>query len=349
MNDSAAVNTLCILRLSALGDATHVLPLIRTLQKNLPDCRITWILGKAEARLMEGLDGVELITFDKQAGLAGVKALARALNGRRFDVLLQMQLALRANLISSVISARRRIGYDARRAKEGHGLFINERIRHDKHRVLDVFGLFAEPLGFRQTEVVWNIPVPQTDREWARRQWPDGKPVLLISPCSSHPLRNWLPERYAAVARHAQFKGWQVVLCGGRSGLEREMGDAIMAGMPEKPLDLIGKDTLKQLLALLERADLVMTPDAGPAQMANAMGSKVLGLYACTDGSRSGPYSDMRYSVDHYPQAALQFTGKPASDLAWGKRVEYPGVMALIGVDEVIACFERYRADNAMA
>lgn len=349
MNDAAAVNTLCILRLSALGDATHVLPLIRTLQKNLPDCRITWILGKGEAKLMDGLDGVELIVFDKLAGLAGVKALARTLNGRRFDVLLQMQLALRANLISSVISAKRRIGYDARRAKEGHGLFINERIRHDKHRVLDVFGLFAEPLGFPQTDVVWNIPVPQTDREWARRQWPDGKPVLLISPCSSHPLRNWLPERYAAVARHAQFKGWQVVLCGGRSGLEREMGDAIMAGMPEKPIDLIGKDTLKQLLALLERADLVMTPDAGPAQMANAMGSKVLGLYACTDGSRSGPYSDMRYSVDHYPQAALQFIGKPASELAWGKRVEYPGVMALIGVDEVIACFERYRADNAMA
>ena len=349
MNDAAAVNTLCILRLSALGDATHVLPLIRTLQKNLPDCRITWILGKGEAKLMDGLDGVELIVFDKLAGLAGVKALARTLNGRRFDVLLQMQLALRANLISSVISAKRRIGYDARRAKEGHGLFINERIRHDKHRVLDVFGLFAEPLGFRQTDVVWNIPVPQTDREWARRQWPNGKPVLLISPCSSHPLRNWLPERYAAVARHAQFKGWQVVLCGGRSGLEREMGDAIMAGMPEKPIDLIGKDTLKQLLALLERADLVMTPDAGPAQMANAMGSKVLGLYACTDGSRSGPYSDMRYSVDHYPQAALQFIGKPASELAWGKRVEYPGVMALIGVDEVIACFERYRADNAMA
>lgn len=349
MNDAAAVNTLCILRLSALGDATHVLPLIRTLQKNLPDCRITWILGKGEAKLMDGLDGVELIVFDKLAGLAGVKALARTLNGRRFDVLLQMQLALRANLISSMISAKRRIGYDARRAKEGHGLFINERIRHDKHRVLDVFGLFAEPLGFRQTDVVWNIPVPQMDREWARRQWPDGKPVLLISPCSSHPLRNWLPERYAAVARHAQFKGWQVVLCGGRSGLERKMGDAIMAGMPEKPIDLIGKDTLKQLLALLERADLVMTPDAGPAQMANAMGSKVLGLYACTDGSRSGPYSDMRYSVDHYPQAALQFIGKPASALAWGKRVEYPGVMALIGVDEVIACFERYRADNAMA
>ena len=53
MNDAAAVNSICILRLSALGDATHVLPLIRTLQKNLPDCRITWILGKGEAKLMD--------------------------------------------------------------------------------------------------------------------------------------------------------------------------------------------------------------------------------------------------------------------------------------------------------
>nr|MBP7891460.1 hypothetical protein [Arenimonas sp.] len=101
MNPAAAVKTVCILRLSALGDATHVLPLIRTLQKNLPECRITWILGKGEARLMEGLDGVELIAFDKKAGLQGLKDLTQALDGRRFDVLLQMQLALRANLVSA--------------------------------------------------------------------------------------------------------------------------------------------------------------------------------------------------------------------------------------------------------
>jgi heptosyltransferase I len=348
VNAAVAVKTLCILRLSALGDATHVVPLIRTLQKNLPDCRITWILGKGEAKLMHGLEDVELIAFDKNAGMAGVRELSRTLRGRRFDVLLQMQLALRANLISAVIRADRRIGYDRKRAKEGHGLFVNEHIRHDKHRVLDVFGLFAEPLGFRQTEVTWNLPVPEADRAWALRQWPEGKPTLLISPCSSHPLRNWLPERYAAVARHAQGQGWQVVLCGGRSELERQTGDAIIAEMPDKPIDLIGKDTLKQLLALLERADLVMTPDAGPAQMANAMGTKVLGLYACTDGSRSGPYSDMRYTVDHYPEAALKFAGKPASELPWGKRVELPGVMALIGVEEVIARFDRYCQDNGL-
>ena len=347
MNPAAAVKTVCILRLSALGDATHVLPLIRTLQKNLPECRITWILGKGEARLMEGLDGVELIAFDKKAGLQGLKDLTQALDGRRFDVLLQMQLALRANLVSAAISAKRRIGYDCDRAKEGHGLFVNERIRRGGHHVLDVFGLFVEPLGFRQTEVHWDLPVPPEAHAWAAAQWTADKPMLLISPCSSHALRNWLPERYAAVATHAMGKGWQVALCGGRSALERDMGDAIIAAMPDKPIDLIGKDTLKQLLALLARADLVLTPDSGPAHMANAMGSKVLGLYACTDGTRSGPYSDLRYTVNRYPEAAMQFLDKPAAALPWGKRVEFPGVMESIRIDDVIACFERYCADKA--
>jgi heptosyltransferase I len=345
VNDPTTVKTLCILRLSALGDATHVLPLICTLQKTMPKLKITWVLGVAEAKLMQGLENVELIAFNKKSGLKGIQHLAQQFSGRRFDALLQMQLALRANLISGVIPAKRRIGYDTQRAKEGHGLFINERIPHQHHHVLDVFGLFAEPLGCQQTEVLWNLPVTSEDHAWAQAQWPSGKPTLLISPCSSHVLRNWLPERYAAVATHAQSKAWQVVLCGGRSQLERDMGDAIKRHMPIPPIDLIGKDTLKQLAALLARADLVLSPDSGPVHIANAMGSKVLGLFACTDGTRSGPYSDTRYTVNHYPEAAAQFAHKPVQRLPWGKRLEYPGVMALIGVDEVIALFEQYCVD----
>ena len=345
MNDSKAVKTICILRLSALGDATHVVPLIRTLQKNLPGVQITWILGVAEAKLMQGLENVELIAFNKKSGLSGIKNLASQLSGRRFDVLLQMQLALRANLISNIISAKRRIGYDLQRSKEGHSLFIKERIAHKHHHVLDVFGLFAEPLGFSQTEVVWNLPVSEQDHQWAKEQWPEGKPCLLISPCSSHSLRNWSAERYAAVSKHAQSKGWQVVICGGRSALEREMGNAILNQMETPAIDLIGKDTLKQLLALLARADLVLSPDSGPIQMANAMGSKVLGLYACTDGTRSGPYCDMRYTVNLYPQAAKQFAHKSAEQLPWGKRVEFPGVMDMIQTQQVIALFDQYCLD----
>ncbi|QDH71839.1 glycosyltransferase family 9 protein [Lysobacter alkalisoli] len=354
---------MCLLRLSALGDVTHVLPLLHTLRDAWPQVRIAWVIGKGEHRLLAGLPGVDFFEYDKKTGLAGMRALRRELrawlgDAARFDVLLQMQLAARANLLSGFIPARRRVGYDRSRSKELHGLFVNERIPDrpglpapGSHatgpHVLDVLGSFCEPLGLRREQVRWDLPVPDDARAWAAAQWPtEGGPVLLVSPCSSHALRNWRAERYAAVADHAAGLGWRIVLCGGRSELERSTADAIIAAMRHSALDLVGKDTLKQLPALLERADLVMTPDSGPMHIANAMGTTVLGLHAATDPERSGPYSDRRYCVDRHDDAARKFRGKPASDLRWGSKIEHDGVMDLITVDDTIAAFERFRAGH---
>jgi heptosyltransferase I len=337
-----APRSICLLRLSALGDATHVVPMLRTLRRAWPQVPITWILGKGEAKLLEGLEDIDLVVYDKSAGWAGVGELRRQLRGRKFEVLLQMQLALRANLLSAAVAAERRIGYDRRRSKEGHSLFINERIGPGGHHVLDAFAQFLVPLGLVQDRVEWNLPVPQLARDWAQQQLPGRQRTLLVSPCSSHSLRNWNVRRYAAVADHAAARGWRVVLGGGRSGLERRTADAIADAMQHPVLDLVGKDTLKQALAVLERADLVLSPDSGPVHMANAMGTKVLGLYACTDRERSGPYSDLSHSVNHYDEAARKFIGKPASQLRWGKRVEFPGVMDLVPVEEVISRFDDY-------
>jgi heptosyltransferase I len=347
-NPPAVPRSICLLRLSALGDVTHVVPLVRTLQRAWPDIALTWVIGTGEHRLLEGLPGVEFLVYDKRSGLRGMREMRRQLHGRRFDALLQMQVAARANLLSGFIPARRRIGYDRSRSKDLHGLFINERIadRPGIH-VLDAIGSFCEPLGLRQTSVSWDLPVPGAAREWARAQWPDdGVPTLLVSPCSSHELRNWRPERYAAVADRAASRGWRIVLCGGRSELERNVADAILAAMRAPALDLVGKDTLKQLPALLERADLVMTPDSGPMHIANAMGTKVLGLHAASNPKRSGPYSDLRYCVDRYDDAARRYLGKPAAELKWGTKIERDGVMDLISVEDGIAAFERFVADR---
>ena len=347
--DTVPPRSICLLRLSALGDVTHVLPLVHTLQAAWPEVALTWIIGKGEQRLLDGLPGVEFVVYDKKTGRQGMRGLRAALAGRRFDALLLMQLALRANILSRAVHARRRIGYDRARSKELHGLFVDERIPATRGgHVLDVLGSFAQPLGLRQERVEWRLPVPDDARAWARAQWPDdGRPTLVVSPCSSHHLRNWSPERNAAVAAHAVGQGWRVVLCGGRSELERATADAIIAAAGVPLLDLVGKDTLKQLPALLERADLVMTPDSGPTHIANAMGTKVLGLHAATDPARSGPYSDRRYCVDRYDDAARRFLGKPAAALRWGTKIEREGVMDLVTVEDAIAAFERYRSDCA--
>ncbi len=339
---------MCLLRLSALGDVTHVVPLVRTLQAARPDTPIHWIIDKAGHKLLDGLPGVTFHAYDKKSGMAGVKELRKQLPPGRFEALLQMQVAFRANLLSAFIPAERRIGYDRSRSKDLHGLFINERIpdRPGIH-VLDAIGSFCEPMGLRQTEVSWDLAVPPAASEWAAAQWQDdGRPVLMISPCSSHVRRNWYADRYAAVANHAAQRGWKVVLCGGRSELERSMADAILAQLDTPALDLVGKDTLKQLPALLARANLVMTPDSGPMHIANAMGAKVLGLHAASNPHRSGPYSDRRYCVDRYDDAARKYLAKQASDLKWGTKIEFDDVMELITVEDGIAAFERYVADH---
>ncbi|SDQ54938.1 heptosyltransferase I [Pseudoxanthomonas sp. CF385] len=344
---STIPQSLCLLRLSALGDVTHVVPLVRTLQRHWPQTRLHWVIDKGGFKLLEGLEGVTFHTYDKKTGLAGMRALRADLPGDGFDALLQMQVALRANLLSAFIRARRRIGYDRSRSKDLHGLVINERIpdRPGIH-VLDAIGSFCEPLGLNQDEVVWRLPVPEDAYAWAGAQWPaDGQRTLMISPCSSHERRNWYAERYAALADHAATQGWRVVLCGGRSDLERRTADAIIAAMRAPVLDLVGKDTLKQLPALLARADLVVTPDSGPMHIANAMGSAVLGLHAASNPHRSGPYSTTRYCVDRYDDAARKYRGKPAADLPWGTKIEHDGVMGLVTVEDAVAAFERRRAD----
>lgn len=341
---SPAPRSLCLLRLSALGDAIHATALVRALQRALPGAAITWIIGRGEARLLEGLDGVEFAVVDKASGWAGLRELRARLAGRRFDVLLNAQLALRAGLASTAVRAGRRIGFDRARSKELHSLFINERIPPGGRHVLDAFRQFLVPLGITPGPVEWRLPVPAEAHAWAASQLPGDQPTLLVSPCSSHPLRNWRAERYAAVADHAAARGWRVVLCGGRSALERATADAILAAMQAPALDLVGKDTLKQLLALLGRATLVLTPDAGPMHMANAMGTAVLGLHACTDAERSGPYSDRRWTVNRFDEAARRFLGKPGDAVRWGKRIEFPGVMDLVAVDDTIGRFEAFRA-----
>ena len=347
-SSSRAPASICLLRTSALGDVTHVVPLLRTLQGNLPATRLTWLVGKLEHRLVGDIAGVEFIVFDKARGMAAFSEVRKRLSGRRFDVLLHLQVALRANLLSALVKAPLRVGYDAARSKDLHGLFINRRIDAGSgEHVLDAMAGFLAPLGLKQTEVRWDMPIPQEAQDFAARHLPEKMPTLLVSPCSSRRARNWKPERYAAVMDHAAQRGWRVVLCGGPGAYERNFGDAITAACAHAPLDLIGKDSLKQFLALAQRADLVLSPDSGPMHMANAVGTRVLGLHAASNPNRSGPYSDRRWCVDRYDAAARKFRGKPAAELAWGTKLEFPGVMDLIETEAVIECFDRFALQHS--
>jgi len=331
--------TLCILRLSAIGDVTHVVAIVRTLQQAWPDTAITWVIGRIEARLIGLLPGVELIIIDKRSLRDGAATLRRAMRGRRFDVLLHMQTALRASLYSTLIPARVRVGFDRARARELQWLFTNRKIApRSRQHVLDSFFGFTEAIGVDARRLEWNLPVSDADAAWARERIPDGVRTMLVSPCSRWSARNWRSERYAAVIDHAVRRhGLAVLLCGGPSDAERAMGAAIEGAVSVPVRNIIGTDTLPQLLALLARATLLISPDSGPAHMATMVGTPVIGLMAGTRSARSGPYLSQRWCVDRYDAAARKYRGRPASELPWIETIEIPGVMDLVETGAVCA------------
>jgi len=283
------------------------------------------------------LDGVEFITVDKRAGLRARHSLRAQLQGRHFDALLHMQVSFRSSLVARLVPAAGKLGFDRPRAREFQWLFTNARIAPlAREHVLDSFFGFLVALGIQERSLRWDFPLPEAARSYGQRLIPDERPTLVISPCSSHPLRNWRPKRYAAVADYAARRhGMRVILAGGPSQLEKKTGAAIERAAQSTLINQIGRDTLPEMLGLLSRATALLTPDSGPAHMATMVNTPVIGLYAATNPARSGPYLSRLWTINAYPQAARRFRHRAPEKLPWTEKIEERGVMDLISVEQV--------------
>lgn len=313
---------------------------MRNLQQAWPQTPITWLIGVPERSLVGDLEGIEFLSYDKKSGLLEGQAPARCLAGRRFDLLLHLQASWRANALAFRVKAKTRLGFDFRRARDAQWLFTNARIApNPRAHVAEGFLSFGDALGISRSGPRWDIPLSAADRSFASDHVPDGVPTLLLSPCSSQRARNyrnWPAERYAQVVQAAiREHGMRVMLTGGRSELEREYADRICGLAGSEVVDLVGRTSLKQLLALIERATCVLAPDSGPVHMASAVGTPAIGLYATSNPARTGPL-DPRWCVSVYEDALQTFAGKSVEDVRWGRRVRDPAALELIRVEAVL-------------
>ncbi|WP_068544330.1 glycosyltransferase family 9 protein [Thalassotalea crassostreae] len=332
----ATPKSLCLLRLSAIGDVCHAVSMVQQIQTQYPEIEITWILGKVEHMLLKDLPGIEFIVFDKSKGIDGYKALRQQMKGRKFDVLLHMQVALRASIASLFVPAKIKVGFDKSRAKEGQWLFTNKRIEaQSEPHVLDGFNGFAKAIGVDIKTPNWNMPFGDNERSWVKEHINQDTPYVVISAAASKAERNWHAQGYAQVADHIVAKGLQVILCGGPTELEKTLAKDIEQHANTKLVNLVGKTNLKQLLAVLESAKLVIAPDTGPAHMATTVGTPVVGLYAHSNPQRTGPYNSLDHVVSVYPQCIAEQQGKAVKDLPWGIRAK-GNLMHLISTEMVI-------------
>ena len=293
--------------------------------------------------MLADIPGIEFIIFDKSRGRRAYGDLRWVMRGRRFDAALCMHASLRANLICRLINTNYRLGFDRTRAKDYQWLFTNQSIDAvPRQHVLDGLFEFAEHIGVpRPANLRWDIPLADADIDAAALKIDVDKPIVAISPCSSQRsrnFRNWSAARYAAIANYASSAhDCQIVLTGGPTGLERDYGAAISQLCVTPPSNRIGQTSLKQLLAVIGQARVLVCPDSGPAHMATTVNTPVIGLYATSNPERTGPFLSLQHVVDAYPEAVRRYLGKAADEVPWGARVRNADAMDLIQTEQVIA------------
>lgn len=345
---SSAPKSICVLRLSAIGDVSNTIAMVQAIQRQWPTTQVTWITGKAEAQLIDGLPNVRLIVFDKKQGLKGYIHLWRQLRGETFDALLHLQTALRASVATLGIKAKHKLGFDAERASDLQGLFTNTKVPSPKQpHVLDGFMQFAALVGVKDLQPKWSIPFSEEDNQWTRQYITSNK-ILVITPAASKAYKNWTADGYAALAKYAYHQGFQIILAGSPAQVEIDLGNAIEQRLSVPVTNLIGKSSLKQMLALLQHASIVCAPDTGPAHMAVAVGTPVLGLYAHHNPRRTGPYLYLPYVVSAYEQCIQAETGQPVEQLPWRSRVKDEMAMEKIQPAKVIAMFDKIVTDHSL-
>jgi len=335
---------ICIVMMSAIGDAVHVLPVVNALKRTWPECRVTWVIQPVPHQLVRDHPAVdEFIVFNRSRGLGawrGFRELRGQMKGRRFDLLLGLQVYLKAGLITAIAPASVKLGFDRRRARDAQWLFTNRRIpaRGQRH-VQDQYFEFLEYLGVDPEPVKWGFEFSSEERTAQESFFADlNGPVCAVVVATSKLEKNWKPEGYARVLEAVEERhGLRPVIVGGPSPVEREIASEVIRQTDANVVDAIGDD-LRKLMWIVAGSVLLIAPDTGPLHIGRALGTPVVGLYGHTNPKRSGPYRAYEdLVVDGYAEY-------PGEDYPLSPA--YRDGMERIGVDEVLAkvsiAMERY-------
>jgi heptosyltransferase I len=334
----------CIVMLSAIGDAVHVLPVANALKRAWPETRLTWVIQPVPHLLVKDHPAIDdFIVFRRRRGVSGWMGFAdfaRDVRERHFDLLLGLQVYFKAGLITALTPSSVKLGFDRARARDMQWLFTDRRIPpHEPQHVQDQYFEFVRHLGVDPEPVAWDLRLSDAEREAqaAFLSELDG-PACAVVVATSKPAKNWTPEGYARVLEEMERShGLRPVLVGGPSAIERRMADAVLAETSARVVDALGDD-LRKLVWILEGSVLTLSPDTGPLHISRALGTPVVGLFGYTNPKRTGPYRAYQdlvvdgyaaYPGEEYPLEHSYRNGM--------KRIGVPDVL-----EKVTLAMERY-------
>jgi heptosyltransferase I len=337
---------ICIVMMSAAGDAVHTLPVVNALKRHNPKAHITWILQPAPATLVQGHPAVdEIILFDRSRGWRAFTDIRSTLAARTFDLCINLQVYFKAGIVTSFVRAPVKLGFDRARARDFNWLFTNRKIPpHPNQHVQDQYFEFLREIGVASEPVEWRLGPWAVEQPWQRDFFaPIERPVAAMVVATSKPEKDWLPERWAEVSDALWHDfGLEPVIVGGRSDRELHAERVILEHTTHKPRSALGSG-LRKLVSILDGSALALAPDTGPLHMSVALERPVISLMGYTNPKRTGPYRRFQdLIVDAYGDPGENYPVSMENRHGRMSRIQVRNVL-----DRVQAWRERYPSSRA--
>ena len=342
--NNKTLSSICVLRLTALGDCINAFGLINAIKENYPDIQLDWVIDSRFASLFVDENNKPLVSMHKvevknQGLLKASFNLYKELKNKKFDALFNLQTSIKASVLSLCIKAKLKFGYDAERRREGQLLFINRQAPSpDNPHVLAGFMAFAHSAGLKDLTPSWDYKLSDNEIKNAKALIQNNQRILTISPASAKAAKNWTVEGYIQVAKHAISKGFKIVLVG-NGKTDTLMCNQISQALNDKCINLCSKTTLRELAAVISLSSVVISPDSAAMHLASSLDIPVISLQAIHNPDRVGAWNFRDLEVSVYQKMAMaELQGKKPG---WRYRVKNEDAMKEIKTSMVIDTFDK--------
>ena len=302
------MENILVVKLSAIGDVIHALPVSYAIKEQYPEAHLTWVVEQAAYAILADNPCIdELILFEKAkfrsigGFLREIGPFRRRLRTRRYDASLDLQGLFKSAAIAWNAGAKLRIG-TANMREGAHLVSRPVRGAHAEGHIVERYLDVARALGCRVGEVRFPVSVSDRDRMaadtlLAREGVQEGRPFVAFAVGANWPNKRWPVEHFAALADRLYHAHYVPVLVGG-GRLDETLAEDILRASEIPPVNLVGRTNLKQLAHVFTRAALVLGGDTGPVHLAAGLRVPTVMLMGPTDANRNGPYGQLQNAIE---------------------------------------------------
>ncbi len=302
------MKNIMVVKLSAIGDVIHALPVSYALKETFPEARVTWVVEPPAYELLTDNPYIdEIILFEKKkfkslgGFLTNFGPFKRRLQQNQYDAALDLQGLFKSAAIAYLSKAPVRLGTCNMREcsdKVSRPVIGPHAQGHIVERYLDA----ARELGCRVDKVVFPMNVTARDEDLAARIMQQagadiGNPYVVLAVGANWPNKRWPTKYFAALSDWLYSQKLIPVVIGG-GVLDASLAAEIEAAAEIPPVNLVGRTSLKQLAHIIRHARLTLGGDTGPVHLSAGVGTKTVMVMGPTDANRNGPYGQLDNAIE---------------------------------------------------